>query len=170
MARRLHMPGCSFSMRQSNVRGVAPLPSILRISRSDDFQHEDRTIPDAAMPNKFADGAHHEPGWSGEAMSLPRPPPNVLPFAKPRAIAALAATNPNAVVVHDRHVTRDAARPARKPEREARPEPRPIDLRGSHPAPTSRTPGRGVTRTATRPAPIIPATRGETGWTPPHSV
>jgi len=171
------MPGGSFSMRQSNVRGVAPLPSILKISRSDDFQHEDRTIPDAAMPKKFADRTHHEPGWRGEAMSPPgpdAPPPNVLPFAKPRAIAALAATNPNAVVVHDRHVTRDAARPARNPDPEARPaprpEPRPIDLRGIHPAPTARTLGRGVTQAATRPASIIPAPRGETGWPPPHSV
>ncbi len=165
-------------MRQSNVRGVAPLPSILKISRGDDFQHEDRTVPDAAMAKKFADATHHEPGAAGEVPNPPGSPPNVLPFAKPRAIAALAATNPNAVVVHDRYVTRDAARSARKPKPESmpesmpksKPEPKMFDSRGTHPAPTSRTPGRGVAEATTRPVSVMPAARGDTGWTPPRGT
>jgi len=161
-------------MRQSNVRGVAPLPSILKIARGDDFQHEDRTVPDAAMPKQFAGGIHHEPGRPADATNLPGSPTNVLPLVRPRAIAALAATNPNAVVVHDRHVPRDAARPVRatepRPEPERRPTPKPVELRGTHPAPSSRTPGREVTQTTTRPASVIPTTPSGTGWTPPRGV
>jgi hypothetical protein len=151
-------------MSQSKPRGVASLPSVLQIARSADFGIEERTIPDAELTRKFADGTYHERGRRAAAADPSGPPANVLPLIKPRAIAALAATNPNTVVVHDRHVTGHGGLPTRAPE------PKMIDLRGAHPAPHARTPARGSARSATRVAAIMPATPASTGWTPPEGV
>jgi len=79
------------------------------------------------------------------------PPPNVIPFTKPRAIAALAASNPNALVIEE------SASKA---------------LRGFDNT-TSIQSRSTAEQELTRPvAPVQPAgaTRVATGWTPPGAV
>src|SRR5262245_14818673 len=95
------------SMSHKPVQPVRTIPRIVpakTVVHSDDFRSEDRTVLDTELPKRFAEGTHHE-----KDKRKPAPTPqNVIPFTKPRAIAALAAANPNAVVVHKKDALIDA--------------------------------------------------------------
>lgn len=151
----------ALSMSQSKLRSVASLPSVPKLARSDDFQAEDRTILDGEAVRTLPAGTHPQRGRWGATASPSQPPPNVLPLIKPRAVAALAASDPHAVLLHDRHVTGGGAPPARSYEAKM------IDLRGAHPQSAARAPSRATAQPAARTASIMPASLVSTGWTPP---
>jgi hypothetical protein len=119
------------------------------------------TTPDARAPH-FPDGQRHagfpsfttpvrsassgsnarRSGGGGPAASTT--PPNVIPFTKPRAIAAIAAANPAAVVTMAPAPAASTSQPA------------------SHGSPTRNM------ASATQAIALDP--RVSTGWTPPHGV
>jgi hypothetical protein len=118
------------------------IPRLPRLDRDHDREIDpDRTIVDRkrALPSVVA-----KPSTSV---------PNVIPFTKPRAIAAIAATNPRAVVIAN-------------PDSPRAPAPLP-------PAPSPSLPPAHAPPHASSYAPHslpAPATRVATGWTPPGAV
>ncbi|MEJ7602393.1 MAG: hypothetical protein WKG01_31150 [Kofleriaceae bacterium] len=126
-----------------------------------DFGSEERTLVDAHQP--------HHARRGGPLPSISRgargttPPPNLIPFAKPRALAELAASNPHAVAIAmprrsdiDNAVTNVAA-----------PNLKMFDANGRF-VPQATSPATRPMMQAPRvAAPATPATRVVTGWTPP---
>ena len=125
-----------------------------------DFGSEERTLVDANQP------VHHG-RRGGPLPSITRgargttPPPNLIPFAKPRALSELAASNPNAVAIAmprrsdpDNAVTNVAA-----------PNLKMFDANGRF-VPPGKAPATKL-QPPSVPAQATPATRVVTGWTPP---
>lgn len=174
------------------------------------FDDIDMTMVDARVP-KFPDSASHA-RRGGELPSVVRPParpnatpspseapPNVIPFTKPRAIAAIAASNPNAVVTMAPSPMLPSARPFESSSVGSHR--RPADRVASYarpptPSPVSAPPAAPTVMMSSPPsttapamppagaAPFVgwstppnvssfsgaPVAGVATGWTPPHGV
>ena len=171
----------SSTNRRDPARALRPIPKAMHL--------DEPTTIDARAP-RFSDGPRH-----GEFPSFVTPvrsassasrsgaqgpaatPPNVIPFTKPRAIAAVAAANPNAVVTMAPSTSAHVQR--RETKRHATP-PAPITTtRAASPSPAANdswSNPTGVSQRAVRsakgsPAPAISSqSQVSTGWTPPHGV
>ncbi len=149
-----------------------PLRSIPKVTRAlSDFGIEERTQVDVVV-SASTRGRNEGliPSITGKAARVAKgttPPPNVIPFTKPRAMAAVAAANPKALVIEAsaQHALKNfdntVLPPTLKPARDEATTPfsaPPSFARGSNECPP-------VPRAA-------PATnhRTSTGWTPPGAV
>jgi hypothetical protein len=94
---------------------------------------------------------------SAARVSSATPRPNVIPFAQPRTIAAMAAANPKSVVINDASRAPMTLEPQRFYD--------PPTRIGSPPIVAPATPN-----TVARNPVAAPATRVATGWTPPGAV
>ena len=152
----------SSTNRRDSSRAVRAIPKASHFdeaatqldARTPRFPDGDRRhgeIPSFVTPVRSSSSA------SARRSAAPAPAahPNVIPFTKPRAIAAVAAANPAAVVT---------MAPASTPARTSAPPFAPTKMMTSPPAtsapsiPPSMAPRIG------------PATPVGTGWTPPHAV
>ncbi|HEU0036259.1 MAG TPA: hypothetical protein VFQ53_36855 [Kofleriaceae bacterium] len=146
-------------------RALRSIPKLPRLDRRLDDVGDNTLVDVRAIAPKPARRVGSIPSIVGKP-STTTPPPNVIPFTKPRAIAALAAQQPDAVVIEPpkapltldgpsthaplTHAPLDRHAPSKKPPTQA-----PVfDL------PTSVVP-------AIAPP---PASRVATGWTPPGAV
>lgn len=107
MASELH-PRMSRFMSHTNERGALPVRSIPRVAarhrpHGAAEEVDERTTVDARRaPVAFTTPVARrvpEPSRHARAAKPSPPPANVIPFTKPRAIAALAAANPDAVAI-----------------------------------------------------------------------
>ncbi len=128
----------------SSKRHGTAQQSIPHVPRGE-FAFEERTVQDIATSARIARAEGLIPSITARESARAKgstPPPNVIPFTKPRAIAALAASDPDAVVIED-STTRFRAADV-------------TSARQAGPAKSSST--ADLDRTATRVA---------TGWQPP---
>lgn len=167
----------SSNNRRDPARALRPVPKAMHL--------DEPTAIDARAP-RFSDGPRHgefpsftTPVRSASSASRSRAqspaatPPNVIPFTKPRAIAAVAAADPKAVVT----MAPSTAAPAHRREtrRHSTP-PAPIAASPAPAANDSWSNPTGVSQRAMRsakgsPAPAISNHAPvSTGWTPPHGV
>lgn len=80
-----------------------PLRSIPKVTRPlSEFGIEERTQVDLSVSTRVQGAEGMIPSITGKGARMAKgstPPPNVIPFTKPRAIAAVVASNPNALVI-----------------------------------------------------------------------
>lgn len=98
MARVLHFPASRMTNHRDTVRSIPRLAAAHR--RGEDL--DDKTSVDVRRaPLAFTTPVRRgpEPAPLPRGPKASRPPANVIPFTKPRAIAALAASNPTTVAI-----------------------------------------------------------------------
>ena len=80
-----------------------PLRSIPKVTRAlSEFGIEERTQVDVNVSTRVQRDEGLIPSITGKAARIAKgttPPPNVIPFTKPRAMAAVVAANPKALVI-----------------------------------------------------------------------
>src|SRR5678815_3148342 len=79
-----------FKRQQSSPLRV--IPKLPRLEEVDDVTSVDVRKPDARRDQPI-------PSLLDRSGKSSTPPPNIIPFVKPRAISALAAENPSAIVI-----------------------------------------------------------------------
>ncbi len=138
----------SLSMSSTKRHGTSESHALRSIPKLPRHDVGDNTSVDVRAPER----ARREgsiPSLVSRSAKGTTPPPNVIPFTKPRAIAAIAAANPSSVVMGVENAPTTI-----------KPWAPPLPLQNE--APMHLGPY------ATKPA--APATRVNTGWTPPGAV
>lgn len=141
-----------------------PLRSIPKVTRPlSEFGIEERTQVDVNVSTRVQRDEGLIPSITGKAARVAKgttPPPNVIPFTKPRAMAAVVAANPKALVIEA------SAQAALKnfDNTVLPPSPKPSKL--EEPTTPFSAPPSFARGSMEQP----PAHRTSTGWTPPGAV
>lgn len=151
-----------------------PLRSIPKVTRPlSDFGIEERTQVDVAVKTRVQKAEGLIPSITGTNARVAKgttPPPNVIPFTKPRAIAAVVAANPKALVIEAsaqnalKNFDNTVLPPSPKPVREDK-----ID-EPTAPFSTAAFAAGSSERPRVTSAGYATNSRVATGWTPPGAV
>ncbi len=157
--------------RGTATHAAQPLRSIPHVTRQlSEFGIEERTQVDLNVSTRVQRDEGLIPSITGKSRLAKgsTPPPNVIPFTKPRAIAAVAAANPKSLVIEAsaqnalKNFDNTVLPPTPKPSRDEPTTPftAPPSPQGS----SERAPARVIN--AASPT----NRRSATGWTPPGAV
>ncbi|MBA2543915.1 MAG: hypothetical protein H0V17_30005 [Deltaproteobacteria bacterium] len=132
-----------------------------------EFGIEERTQVDVGVRSRIQRDEGLIPSIAGTRTAKGTTPPNVIPFTKPRAIAAVVAANPHALVIEA-----SATNALKNFDNTVLPPPKAKPQNGDEPT-TPFSMASLETSIARRPAPApksAAAARVATGWTPPGAV
>lgn len=147
-----------------------PLRSIPKVTRAlSEFGIEERTQVDVNVSTRVQRDEGLIPSITGKAARIAKgttPPPNVIPFTKPRAMAAVVAANPKALVIEAsaQHALKNFDNTVLPPS----PKPARADKIDEPTTPFS-VPPSFAQGSVERP-PAATNHRTSTGWTPPGAV